>query len=212
MGERVSDQSFISALLTDVRNAIGRHGQSGSQSDKRDLVRTAFAAFEGVVWIFRQHLVAAAESTYGLTANEKSILNESSYYLAEDGHIRVQRKFASLLATVRLMARIGERIAPARTIDFSGPDWNRVQCAVAIRNRITHPKSSSDLDLTESDLQTCLSALFWFLNETTEVLDAANVAMIDYLGEVHEVFHALRTGDESMQALYSHIEDAGEGN
>ena len=64
-------ESFIGILLFDVIDAIERHGGAGSQSSKRDLIRTGFAAIEGVAWIFREHIVDAARTTSNLDPAEE---------------------------------------------------------------------------------------------------------------------------------------------
>lgn len=203
----MSDGSFIDILLTDVNSAVRRHERTGSQSDKRDLVRTAFAAFEGVAWIFREHIVLTADSTYGLESEERAVLDEEVHFVDASGRIQTQSKFLPLLSMVRLTARIGERIAPDSRIDFSGPEWEKAKHAVAIRNRITHPKANSDLDLSDDDLEMCLNALFWMLEVTASAMDAANVAMIDYLGEFHDVLDRLKSGDQEISALYKRVRE-----
>lgn len=116
----MAERSFLELLLIDVANATKRHASSGTQSDKRDLVRTTFAATEGVAWIFREHVTGAARDSYGLDPDEEGALNEIAFHVSETGKVHRRQSFVPLLNSIRLTARIGARIAPPKQIDFSG--------------------------------------------------------------------------------------------
>lgn len=199
------NKSFVEILLTDVAGAMRRYEDSSTQAHRRDLVRTSFAALEGVVWIFREHVIEAARTTYGLERNEEIALSELSYQVAENGQIYGQPRFVPLLSIVRLIARIGDRIAPNAPIDFSGSEWRRVKDAIKIRNRITHPKSGEDMVLTQTEVETSLAALFWLLEGTSNVMETANIAARDYFGRFGEVLQKLKSGDPEVIALYNLI-------
>lgn len=194
--------SFSSLLMTDLFSALERHRATISQSTMRDVVRTAFAAIEGTVWIFRQHVVDAARSTYGLQPAEEAALAEKTFGVSDKGRISEQTRYIPMTHVIRLTARIGNRLAPSASIDFSGADWDNLRSALSIRNRITHPKSADDLRLTESDVEYCMAALTWLADETTTMMEAANLAIHDYLGELRDVMQKLSQGDAETLALY----------
>ncbi len=202
----MAERSFLELLLIDVANATERHTSSGTQSDKRDLVRTTFAAIEGVAWIFREHVTGAARDSYGLDPGEEGALNEIAFQVSETGKIHRRHSFMPLLNSIRLTARIGARIAPSKRIDFSGGGWDDLRKAIVTRNRITHPKGVKDLILTDGDIETGTTALFWLLAETTEVMEETNSAIADYLGEFRLVLDKLLANDPEMHALYRSVE------
>jgi len=179
----VRRESFIGILLFDVMDAIERHDLAQTQSGKRDLIRTSFAAIEGASWIFREHVVEAARAMSELEPAEEVALSETSYQVTDQGRITEQTRYLPLLATVRLTARIAEKLAPEVKVDFSGQDWAGLKEAIKIRNRITHPKSRADLILSDEDIRTSVGSLFWLLNETSRVMEAANLSFEDYVGE-----------------------------
>jgi hypothetical protein len=161
---------------------------------------------EGLAWVFREHVMDAAEGTFGLEPDEQHVLAEMAYSVSDQGKIYGQQRFIPFLAMIRLIARIGERVTsepgPPATIDFSGSDWDNFRKSLAIRNRITHPKSRSDLVLTDDDIATSLAALFWFLTNITVVMAATNKAFRGYLGQLDEVSQLLLNGDPATLALY----------
>ena len=200
--DEIARDSFIGILLFDVMDAIDRHDDAPTQSGKRDLIRTTFAAVEGVSWIFREHVVEAARAMSELEPAEEVALSETSYQVSDQGRITEQARYRPLLAAVRLPARIAEKLAPTVKIDFSGRDWAHLKEAIKIRNRITHPKSRSDLILSDKDIQRSIGALFWLLNGTSDVMDAANLSYKDYVGQLRDLLEHLNAGDPATLALY----------
>ncbi|WP_374406745.1 hypothetical protein [Pelagerythrobacter sp.] len=205
-----SKQSFAAMLVGDVFASMHRRELHDSQASRRDLVRTSFAAIEGFVWIFREHIVEAADSTYGLTEEESQVLAENSYQVNDQGRINAQPKFLPMLSQVRLIARIAARIAPEAEIDFSGSDWKSMREAVRVRNRITHPKTTADLELSKGDVDRSVSAFFWFGEAASSAMEHANVAVHGYLGLFKDVLEKLKAGDPETTLLYQYIAKSGD--
>ncbi|MBO6526386.1 hypothetical protein [Erythrobacter sp.] len=201
----MADATFTEALLTDVAAALDRLEKERTQSHMRDLVRTTFAAIEGAAWIFREHVIDVANSTYGLLPDEEAALSETSHQVSLQGKVSPQTRFIPLPNGIRLVARISKRLSLDHEIDFSTANWDLFLQAIEIRNRITHPKSNHDLRLTQSDIDSCLNALFWFMSETTDAMQATNIAARQYLGELGDVFWKLKNGDPATVALYKAI-------
>lgn len=194
--------NFLNILVKDVAVSMSRKAASDTQVTRRDLIRTAFAAIEGLVWIFREEVIDAAESTYGLEDDEKAIFEERQLSITEQGKISAQSRFISLASTIRLVARIASRINEADDVDFSGRDWDRFRKAIAVRNRITHPKSVGDLHVTEDDVDQVTNALFWFLERHTDVLARTVTTRKSHLGQFKDVLHKLESDDPEITALY----------
>lgn len=201
------DNSFFLILFKDVDAALARHEKEDSQATRRDLIRTAFAAIEGLVWIFRVEIVDAAEATYGLEEGEKEVLQERQLSVSEQGKISAQTRFLGLIPTVRLVARIASRLNGAEHFDFGSSEWEAFRKAIAIRNRITHPKCASDLHVSKDDVSKVTGALFWFLEKHVEVLAGTVKVRKKYLGEFAEVLERLQSGDPEVTALYKSLLD-----
>lgn len=200
--DEIARESFIRILLFDVMDAMERHDSAQTQSGKRDLIRTGFAAIEGISWIFREHVTEAARAMSQLEPTEEAALSETSYQVNDQGRIAEQARYLPLMAAIRLTARIAEKLAPNVEIDFSGQNWTHLKEAIRIRNRITHPKGRADLILSDQDIRISIGALFWLLAETTRVMDAANLSFRDYVGQLREILERLKMGDSAMLAAY----------
>jgi hypothetical protein len=194
--------SFMGMLLADVARADAAHKANPDQGAKRDFVRTSFAAIEGAVWNFREHIRAIAMATSALSDAERTVLNEIAYTVDKTGRLSPQAKFLTLPAAIRLCARIGARIAPQTSMDFSGAGWQNLTAAINIRNRITHPKSLDDLMLTEGDLRSCNDALHWFLEASTQLMEATVFAARNHVEGVRDILNDLKSGDEETLRVY----------
>jgi len=203
--------SFLGMLLADVARADTAHAANPDQGAKRDVVRASFAAIEGAVWNFREHIRAIALATSALSDAERTVLNEIAYSVDKTGRLSPQAKFLTLPAAIRLCARIGTRIAPPTSIDFSGAGWQNFTAAIEIRNRITHPKSLDDLMLTDSDLRSCNDALHWFLEASTHLMEATVLAARNHVEGVREVLIDLKSGDEEAWRVYRSLIAGDEG-
>jgi hypothetical protein len=194
--------SFMGMLLADVSRADAAHKANPDQGAKRDLVRATFAAIEGAVWSFREHIRSLAIATEDLSDAERTVLSEIAYSVDKTGRLSPQTKFLTLPSAIRLCARIGERIAPMARIDFSSAGWQNFTTAIAIRNRITHPKSLDDLTLSDGDLRSCADALHWFLEASTSLLQAVISAAREHVQGVRNVLNDLKSGDEETLRIY----------
>ena len=204
------DESFARTLLEDVVAAIGRHDADQTQQHRRELVRSVFAAIDGYAWLYRMHVVEAAKQLDKLETQENVVLSEVGYAVSVTGKVSKQSRFLSFFAAFRLVTHIATRIWPKFVVRFDGIEWRLAREAFAVRNRITHPKKSSDLALSVGDASTCISALFWLLEVCTSGMEASNRALQDYNSRLRDVFEQLRDGNPEMTRLYHQLKD-GEG-
>ncbi|MFA6220583.1 MAG: hypothetical protein WC692_12525 [Erythrobacter sp.] len=127
----MANANFTEILVTDFAASMARLEKSGSQSHMRDVVRTAFAAIEGTAWIFRQHIIEVANTTYGLEPDEQAVLLESVHLVSPQGKISTQARFIPLPNSIRLIDRIAARINNQGGDRFLGGGLERI----AQRNR-----------------------------------------------------------------------------
>jgi hypothetical protein len=202
----VSDQtmldSFRGILIYDVISAFERAQKDNTQSAKRDLIRTIFVAIEGLVWTYREHVRSVAQSTDELTPIMALAFSETSYFVSETGKLEQQTRFISLTAMLRYATRVAEEISQDLKIDFGCKGWSDLQKAIAIRNRITHPKSKTDLELTSEDIKVAQSSLFWLLGIIHSVMEATNNSAKSYLADMTTFIDKLTDGDEEAWAEY----------
>lgn len=196
------EQKLLVILAGDVATSIVRQTAAPTQQNNRSLVRTAFAAFEGVISIFRDHITGIAADLGELSPAEVAALAESLVQISETGKISTQSRFVPLLPMFRFLTRISMRLDPRLVINFADGNWEKVRTALQVRNRIMHPKAASDLSVSPDDVTVCMDAFYWLLEQTVNAMASANAAFAMHVAQFSEILEALKAGDPEMIEAY----------
>jgi hypothetical protein len=130
------------------------------QQLRRAYFRTAFTYIEAIVFQLKRLSVSEVDSSVRFTAAEVALLNEETYSLRNNGSPRTQSAHLPLLDNMRFTANMfskAHRSTFDRTYDDQG--WRDLREAQTIRNRITHPKSPTELEVSGSEMMEILSNL-----------------------------------------------------
>lgn len=199
------DAPFIAVLLLDVDTVISRRDTSDSATHRRELIRTAFAAIEGVIWVYRNHVAAVARDLEALEPGEQMALAERSYTVTEQGKVFEQQRYLSMTATFRLISRIVSRLSETADRSFEGTEWNDFRKALKVRHRITHPKSENDLVIANGDIEAALCAFYWVLDVTLQDIQAVNIAYREWVEQMRRILDALKRGDADTLNAYRQL-------
>jgi hypothetical protein len=195
-------ETFLGMLVGDVIAAFERIESDSSQAPRRDMIRTLFAAIEGCVWTYREHVRSVATSIEELPPLMELALTEVSYAVTETGEVVSQTRYVSLTAMIRLTTTLAQSLAPDLRVDFGGTGWSNLKQAIAIRNRLTHPKRKTDLDIGPADVETSWAALKWLLQTITEVMAATVKSQSSYLSEFRVLVDDLKNGNPDAVQAY----------
>ncbi|MFN0045045.1 MAG: hypothetical protein ACKVOS_01075 [Sphingorhabdus sp.] len=198
-------QTFCGVLGYDALEAMIKMEANESQPARRDFVRTAFAAIEGWLWLYRQNIQEMVASIRGLTPLERSAFEEKSFGINETGQLKEQERFVPLTAMFRFVVKLAEKEFGERLIDFSSADWQNFNHAIRIRNRITHPKTIEDLNLSKQDIELVRGALLWAFANVVTGSEQAQLALTNHIGSMREVLDSLATGNAETMALYKAV-------
>lgn len=193
---------FLRLLTEDVLTATNRKFNSDTQTNRRELVRSTFAAIEGLIWDYRKSVISAARELGLLTVDEGAALTERTVQIGQNGKLSKQDRFIPMLSAFRFVSRIAQRIDGSIELNFNEGGWHQVQLALEIRNRVTHPKSLADLVIEQADLDTCSNALCWLLEAHLAVLAATHAALKNFDDRIREILAALKAGDPKVIAEY----------
>ena len=196
-------ETFMGSLLTDVASVMERQASRDNQSTRRELVRTLFAAVEGLVWTYREHILEIGRATDMLTPAEEYAFSEKSYLVSDQGKIVEQTRFMPIPALIRLTTRLAGKISPALEIKFDNAGWHQFQQALKIRNRVTHPKSETDLLIDSKDLGVCFAAFDWLFELCLTAMEAATVVHKQNLALFRTMLEKLKRGDPDALAAYN---------
>lgn len=168
------EDTFTHVLMGDVLAAYERAQSDDALVHRREVVRAVFAALEGLHWRLKRHVHDHASAFKSLTPHEHAALLEETYSVDHKGVVRSQPKFLPLDTAIRLVVGIVTRYLPAYTLDFNHVGWKNLKSSIAVRHRLTHPKSIADLTVTDKELSEAMSAFSWLLAFVLEVHHETN--------------------------------------
>jgi hypothetical protein len=143
----------------------------------RTLFRTYFAFVEGLAFQLRQVTLASLENTDFLTHAELAILKEERFQLDRKGIPEPKENFQSFLPNLLFSIRCyvknhGASYEP--NIGVAG--WEAMRKAVEVRDRLTHPRSTTGLEVSEHDERYLIMAAAWWKQTLLEMFQACGEA------------------------------------
>ena len=91
------------------------------------------------------------------------MLREEQYVLANNGEVRVQPKFLRLTDNLRFSFKaFAKAFGSSFELEVSGAGWDAFQRSIIVRNRITHPKTLTDLTVADSAMKDIFKAIDWY--------------------------------------------------
>lgn len=169
--------SFTHVLVGDVVAANARLEADDTQVHRRELIRTTFAAIEGLHWQLKRDVLRHAEVVTNLSAHEYAALVEETYSVDEKGIVTSQPRFLPLPTAIRLVVTIVQRYRPEYQLDYQHVGWSNLRAAVEVRNRLVHPKTLEELLVSNREVSQALSAFNWLLALVIEVLRETHAHM-----------------------------------
>lgn len=147
---------MVDTLARDADACEAELKSTGSAIAKRNFVRALFAWIEAVSYLMRQYVLKGVR-TEVLTEESMLILlaaSERSFYIDGKGDI-VEQRLKTRTSNLLLFSlkAFAERLGLSLTVDKGGRNWQAYSHALRIRDRLTHPKASDDLELTEGDIE-----------------------------------------------------------
>jgi hypothetical protein len=162
MGKEESNtQDFLNLILSDISEADKNLERHDSSFNRRVYIRTLFASIEGSIFFFKSEALKAAEEKPSLySSGEIAMLREEVYRIDKKGHIRTSQRFSptseNLLFAIHMFARKFDHDYYLDPLDPNmEPEggWDAFKQSVKIRNRVVHPKSYSDMIITDEELE-----------------------------------------------------------
>lgn len=161
----VNDLKETFAILdADVKEIRKISDKEMSVFHVRTSIRTYSALIEGLLYQMRQvTLYSETDECKVFEFEEKMILNEKTFSLNDNGEVKkkdsFERALPMLLFTLKQYPKIhGATFSP----DTSVHGWECMKIFISIRNRIVHPKSKGELELTHDEWRDINLGIDWF--------------------------------------------------
>jgi len=187
------DRKNIDALIADQKACAEiLKKDMEDQCLRRVYCRTNLAMVEGALFYFKSATYRFNEAclrpfmnivtTFGISLHgpifndivppeEAELLLERVPDISGNGEVKRTRRFLDFKTNFKFTFRMVDRVfKTACTPDYdSVAEWCKLQEAVQTRNRITHPKDDTSLDITDSELEALAVGCQWFLDFGGEV-------------------------------------------
>lgn len=153
--------TLLELVGKDVQATHKEAKASGLQWHRRSYVRAVFAEIEASIFLLKQDCLGRPDaSSYSLA--ELSVLREESYGVDNRGEAAVQTRFVPLDQNVRFTFAAYSKGMLTNSLDVGAQGWRDFKEAITIRNRITHPKHSNLLDVSDADFALIERAYAWY--------------------------------------------------
>lgn len=151
----------IEVLHGDVQCCAAALAEQGSQFWRRTLVRAIFAQIEGVMFCMKAIAFACRHQPgVKFSVGELIVLIEKSYRPNDRGEAEEQRMQLSFSNNIKFTFKAFGR---ANLIDYAlkvGDNrWNDLKNSLRVRDRLMHPKRSSDLYVSDDEMNELQRAL-----------------------------------------------------
>jgi hypothetical protein len=172
----------IDELASDVEKALAMLQQKDTQFNRRLYVRSLFAYLEGFTYWIRQNAIEIDKIVFrkfgAMDWERHLLLHEDLPTIADNGKIERQRQKTSFKNRFAFSVRAYAEIVHCKDNLFSDNGWRQLQDALKVRNRLTHPKQSSDLDVSDDDVKACQEGYTWFANLVVKKFKESAKAMM----------------------------------
>lgn len=154
------------SLFADLTFAMQSRGPCDDRPEpRRTYVRAAFTYVEGCSNAFNRIALAAHD------ARGDVLLESDVEAVRQELDVDARPHFPRFLDNVKLaVRRFGKAIEAEVSPDFSGRGWAALRDGVDIRNRLVHPRTPSDLAISDADLLVVEAGVGWFRDETGRLM------------------------------------------
>lgn len=176
---------LFATLGEDVHRAVAAAHDVGDQYSYRQFVRAAFAMQEGLTYAIKQMALAVDDDEHILTPQERAFLSEVSYDLDERGELKERPAALAMLRNIRFAFKSHSKVHQSGyVLPVGEAGWEKLGKATAIRNRLTHPKGSRDVNVEADEVEIVRYAHVWFARQALALIEAAaraDAARSEYL-------------------------------
>jgi len=155
-----------STLRMDIESLLDAyHDDRSNQALRRVLIRSSWSMIEGTVFCAKQLTLRACElGSINLPAGEHVFLSELRFIVDQAGNAKVNSVREDTLSNLkRALKIVALRFDVAWKPDFGGKGWQALTSSLDIRHRLTHPKSSSELEVSDHELSLHQAGFGWFV-------------------------------------------------
>lgn len=140
----------------------------------RTLLRTFFSWVEAQTYEMRLFIRTAHQlGALELSDGEISVMLDVSYELDKRGEPTPRPRFQPIERSMKITYRLfGQFFELNSTLPIGENGWRLFLESIQLRNRLTHPKDPSDLDVSYEEAVDMIAAINWYFTNLTALLNS----------------------------------------
>jgi hypothetical protein len=173
---------FMFDTLTSDIELIEQHlTEQDQQAWRRSLYRAVFAMIEGINSWLKQTVIDLYWP--GIIGDEtKNALLDKEEYIDHAGEKKVRNRFKKFSDNLFFAFDSYAWTAGAPfTPNKNSSEWSKLHLVYAVRNRIVHPKSATDLEISDQELALLQAVKNWYTDQLMDLFRSAAKASFDQL-------------------------------
>lgn len=161
--------SLYHVLIRDYELCQGHLNDDDPAFWRRSLVRCVAAFAEGVGSFMRRHALAATPIH---EVGRRSLLAGQRYRVSEAGDVEVNQVRTPAVTNIFFSFRCYAQMFGSHTpLNKQDEGWAALKESFRIRDRVMHPKTISDLEISSAEVFTAQTAFCYILNSVTKLID-----------------------------------------
>jgi hypothetical protein len=139
----------------------------------RTFIKTAVSLIEAELFIFKQEILSyCKENQVRLDPEVSLFLNNKKYEISSNGQVKERLLQVRLKDDLRFTySQIFSIKGHELCIGYEDGGWSKVIETIAVRNRLTHPKSIADITVSKQEEDDCKLAIKWFVSNMVNFYD-----------------------------------------
>jgi hypothetical protein len=171
--------NIVKVAGADISLSLKMVKKNQKQFWRRTFIRSLFAGIEGINHrINNVSILLANIQKIKLSHAEIAMLKEETYALNEKGEaISTKSKLRTkdnLCFTLKTFAHVSNTMFK---IEKNSKEWSSFNEALKIRDRLTHPKSTNDLIISDVELEAVEKTFMWYFASIIAILNSAKKSL-----------------------------------
>jgi len=166
MDEIKNIRSLIHEVASEVDTIANRYKKPSDipKIERRILVRSIFAFFEAIAFILKSSALMANPAI--LKPEEIALAKEEDYELSDSGEVEIRKAKLRFKPNLLFAFQIA---AKSNQINFklnvNCHQWEALIRSIKVRDRLTHPKKTEDMAVTEKEIEDAQIAYEWIFDQ-----------------------------------------------
>jgi hypothetical protein len=129
---------------------------------RRAYVRSVFAFIEGITYRMKRTAAHFSRLTDTLQLAELILIDERNFDIDDKGEVVARPAFIKFKNNVKFSFKVYSKSVGSSFELSLGGGWQKLLNAVKVRDRLMHPKASSDLEVSDDEVEAANIAFKWF--------------------------------------------------